>query len=94
MSEPSITTRTSWQFETVATCILLGALVGASYWLERAYQSWSKANSLLAAPRVRIERAMTNYRSKRATLGEGLQMAGDVLDLAASLIGSSRSSER
>jgi hypothetical protein len=76
------------------TLVLAGAFVGGAYLSDRAYRRWWKANHPFAASKARIRRAGTTYRETRSDVGEGMQIAAELLGVVADVVQQVRSAER
>ena len=82
MAEFQVADASSRRFNAAVTIIVCAAVVGATYWYERAYRRWAEHQHPFAAPRARLARARTTYRGParagdRADTGhQGLTDAG------------------
>jgi hypothetical protein len=71
---------------TVAAVGLLCAVIGVSYWLDRSYRRWWKANHPFAGSLASIERLRAGYRQRRASSIEVLQMIWETYSEIASAL--------
>jgi hypothetical protein len=54
----------------VTTVALYGGVLTAAYVWGRFYRRWEKENHLFAAPRARVDRFKTDYKTKKANTTE------------------------
>lgn len=75
----------------LATLALYGGVLGAAAVSGRAYRRWSTDVNVLTAPRARVERFRTDYRSKRAN---ALEMSGLIGALTVEIVTASGQAAR
>jgi hypothetical protein len=79
MTEARDTNAVTRALNASLTLVLFAAVLGIPYVWDRMYSRWSKENHLFAAPRARVDRLKTHYRSKRANATEVAAVVGGML---------------
>ena len=70
MAETRDTDALTRRVAAVTTVALYGGVLSAAYVWGRFYRRWEKDNHLFAAPKARVNRFKTDYKTKKANTTE------------------------